>query len=96
MYFGEKLFSTDQRFPVVPEAGTPDHYVKLANDSIKVVTQNVTWDQAKKLCEDDGARLASLRNDWSQAYVELQALNLNTPLWIGLNKMEVEYMVNRG
>lgn len=56
------------------------------NDLIKVVIQPMTWNEAKKHCEDDGAKLASLRNDWAQAYVELMTRNLNTTLWIGLNK----------
>lgn len=48
----------------------------------------MTWDAAKKHCEGDGAKLASLRNEWSQAYIELLALK--APLWIGINKMEVQ------
>ncbi|KAM7379549.1 hypothetical protein PAMP_005095 [Pampus punctatissimus] len=63
-------------------------YVKMANDSIKTVTQKMTWNKAKQHCEGNGAKLASLKNEWNQAYVELMALNLQAPLWIGLNKME--------
>ncbi len=50
----------------------------------------MTWDAAKEHCEDDGAKLASLRNRWSQAYIELLALNLKAPLWIGLYKAQVQ------
>ncbi|KAM7400356.1 hypothetical protein PAMA_004850 [Pampus argenteus] len=64
----------------------PNMYVSVGNDSIKAVTQNLTWDDAKRHCEGDKANLASLRNDWTQAYVELLAMNLKAPLWIGLNK----------
>ncbi|XP_039999699.1 macrophage mannose receptor 1-like [Xiphias gladius] len=53
---------------------------------MKVVTQPMTWIEAKKHCEDDGASLASLRNGWSQSYVELMSQSLNASLWIGLNK----------
>lgn len=65
-------------------------YVKILNDSIKTVTQSMRWEQAKQHCEGDGAQLISLRNGWSQAYVELLAVKLKTPLWIGLNKMQVQ------
>ncbi|KAK7944579.1 hypothetical protein WMY93_000307 [Mugilogobius chulae] len=65
-------------------------YVSLANDSIKVVTQNLTWAQAKANCEKDQANLASLRNEWTQAFVELMAITLKTPLWVGLNKDETK------
>lgn len=50
----------------------------------------MTWDAAMKHCEGDGAKLANLRTVWSQTYVELLALNLNAPLWIGLNKVQVQ------
>uniref|UniRef100_A0A8D0CM87 Mannose receptor, C type 1b n=1 Tax=Sander lucioperca TaxID=283035 RepID=A0A8D0CM87_SANLU len=63
-------------------------YVNLGNDSIKVETKNLTWDDAKKQCEDDKANLASLRTEWTHAYVELLAMNLKAPLWIGLNKKQ--------
>ncbi|XP_010784526.1 macrophage mannose receptor 1-like [Notothenia coriiceps] len=76
----------DPSFPDSPEPTTSSDYVKILNDSVKVVTQNMSWDAAKKHCEDDGARLVNLRNNWSQAYVEMLALNLKAPLWIGLNK----------
>uniref|UniRef100_A0A3B4X378 Mannose receptor, C type 1b n=1 Tax=Seriola lalandi dorsalis TaxID=1841481 RepID=A0A3B4X378_SERLL len=73
-----------------PEPTVTTDYAKIMNDSIKAVTQPMTWDGAKKHCEDDDAKLASLRNEWSQVYVEWLALSLNTSLWIGINKMQVK------
>ena len=61
----------------------------MGNDSVKIVTQNLTWSEAKARCQQDGAHLASIRNEWTRAYIELQALNLNSSIWIGLNKAEV-------
>lgn len=54
------------------------------------MTKNLTWDAAKRQCEGEDAKLASLRNEWTQAYVELQAMNLQVPVWIGLNTDEVQ------
>lgn len=54
----------------------------------------MTWYAAKRNCEGDGAQLASLRNKWSQVYSELIALNLDAPVWIGLNKLEVRGLLN--
>ncbi|XP_076601688.1 macrophage mannose receptor 1b [Chaetodon auriga] len=71
-----------------PDPVIPNIYVTLGNDSIKLVTKNLTWEDAKKHCEGDKANLASLRNDWTQAYVELLAMNLKAPVWIGLNKQQ--------
>ena len=84
------LLSTDSGIQSQTEPTVPDFYVSLGNDSIKVVTQNLTWDDARKKCVGDKANLASLRNDWTQAYVELLAMNLKAPLWIGLNKQQVQ------
>ncbi|TMS09857.1 Macrophage mannose receptor 1 [Larimichthys crocea] len=73
-----------------PEPTIPNIYVSLGNDSVKVVTKNLTWEAAKKQCEGDKATLASLRNDWTLAYVELLTMNLNAPVWIGLNKQQTQ------
>ncbi|XP_078029223.1 macrophage mannose receptor 1-like [Epinephelus lanceolatus] len=78
--------NVDPSLPDSPEPTTSSDYVKILNDSIKVVSQKMNWDGAMKHCEGDGARLASLRNKWTQTYAELLALTLKAPLWIGLNK----------
>ncbi|XP_076601189.1 macrophage mannose receptor 1-like [Chaetodon auriga] len=80
--------NVDSSLPDSPAPTTSTDYVRILNDSIKVVHQQMTWDAAKKHCEDDGAKLTSLRNEWSQAYVELLTLNLKAPLWIGMNKVQ--------
>ncbi|TKS79617.1 Macrophage mannose receptor 1 [Collichthys lucidus] len=73
-----------------PDPTIPNIYVSLGNDSVKVVTKNLTWEAAKKQCEGEKATLASLRNDWTLAYVELLTMNLNAPVWIGLNKQQTQ------
>lgn len=80
------LLSTDPKIPAQPQPTVPNTYVPLGNDSIKAVTQNMTWDDARRHCEGGKASLASLRNELTQAYVELLAINLRAPLWIGLKK----------
>uniref|UniRef100_A0AAQ5XYV6 Mannose receptor, C type 1b n=1 Tax=Amphiprion ocellaris TaxID=80972 RepID=A0AAQ5XYV6_AMPOC len=77
-----------QSLPDSPEPTIPTSYIKILNDSVKVVPQQMDWDAAKKNCDGDGANLASLRNEWMQVYVELLAFSLKAPLWIGLNKMQ--------
>uniref|UniRef100_A0A3B4GEA7 Macrophage mannose receptor 1-like n=1 Tax=Pundamilia nyererei TaxID=303518 RepID=A0A3B4GEA7_9CICH len=70
-----------------PEPTISTNYIKILNDSIKVVPQQMNWDKAAEYCKNDDALLASLRNEWMQAYVELMALNLKAPLWFGLHKI---------
>uniref|UniRef100_A0A3B3BT12 Macrophage mannose receptor 1-like n=2 Tax=Oryzias melastigma TaxID=30732 RepID=A0A3B3BT12_ORYME len=80
------LRNVDPKFPESPEPTTPTDYTKILNDSFKVFPQKMTWDGAQKYCEGDGANLASIKNEWAQAYVEMQAIKLKGPVWIGLNK----------
>ncbi|XP_056277834.1 macrophage mannose receptor 1-like [Pseudoliparis swirei] len=81
------LRNVDISIPDSPEPPMTD-YVNIFNDSFKLVSQKMTWGAAKKNCESDGAKLASLRNQWSEIYVELLALKFKSPMWIGLNKIE--------
>lgn len=81
---------TDPSLPDAPEPTVSSNYITMLNDSFKAVTQLRTWDAANKHCEGDGASLATLQNEWSQMYVELLALTLNTPMWIGMNKAQVK------
>ncbi|KAM9322716.1 macrophage mannose receptor 1-like isoform 2-T2 [Pholidichthys leucotaenia] len=82
------LRNLDPSQPDSTEPTTPTNYIKILNDSIKVITQQMDWDAAQKHCKRDDASLASFKTEWTQAYVELLALNLKTPLWIGLNKLQ--------
>ncbi|KAF3698790.1 Macrophage mannose receptor 1 [Channa argus] len=84
------LRNPDPNIKAQPDPEIPSIYESLGNDSIKVVSQNLTWDDALKHCKGDKANLASLRNEWTRAYVELMAMNLKAPLWIGLNKEKTE------
>ncbi|XP_047445392.1 macrophage mannose receptor 1-like [Mugil cephalus] len=77
--------NVDETFPDSSDP-TPTGYVSIFNDSIKVVTQQMNWYAAQKNCEYDGANLASLRTEGAQVYVELMALDLKAPMWIGLNR----------
>ncbi len=48
----------------------------------------MSWDAARKHCNEDGALLARVGNELVNAYIELLALKGR--LWIGINKMEVQ------
>uniref|UniRef100_A0A673ZBF0 Macrophage mannose receptor 1-like n=1 Tax=Salmo trutta TaxID=8032 RepID=A0A673ZBF0_SALTR len=79
-----------QRIPVPAPTVLPRGWVKLANDSYKVLPQNCTWPEARMQCEAEEGQLASTLDELSAAYLELQALKLQTPLWIGLNRNETQ------
>lgn len=83
------VFLIDPSISSQSETSVPNIYESVGNDSIKAVTKNLTWNDAKKNCEADKASLASLKNEWTQAYIELLVLKLKAPVWIGLNKNQV-------
>uniref|UniRef100_A0A8B9GYZ1 Mannose receptor, C type 1b n=1 Tax=Astyanax mexicanus TaxID=7994 RepID=A0A8B9GYZ1_ASTMX len=66
----------------------PNTYIKLGNSFYKIVQTNMTWAEAQSYCEAEGAKLASIRDAFTQSYIELQTYKVGQPLWIGLNSME--------
>ncbi|XP_049605767.1 macrophage mannose receptor 1 [Syngnathus scovelli] len=58
---------------------------KLGNDSYKLLTQKLRWDEARRQCQADDAELASVLDPVAQAYISLQIFKFNEPVWIGLN-----------
>uniref|UniRef100_A0A3B5AZ46 Macrophage mannose receptor 1-like n=1 Tax=Stegastes partitus TaxID=144197 RepID=A0A3B5AZ46_9TELE len=84
------LRKLDPSLPDANETAIPTNYFKIFNDSIKVVTQQMNWEEAKKNCENDGANLASVRNDWTKLYISLMAIKLQAPLWLGLNSKQTD------
>lgn len=76
---------SDSQIAVKPTTVSPKTFYKLGNDSYKVVTQKMRWDEARRQCQADDAELASILSPVAHAYATLQILKLNEPLWIGLN-----------
>lgn len=81
--------STDPSLPDTPGITISGDYVRILNNSVKAVTQLMKWEEARHHCEGNSAQLISPRNGWLQAYVELLAVTFKTPVWIGLNKLQV-------
>lgn len=81
---------TDPAFKDTAEPTISSDYVNILNDTFKAVAQPLTWDAANSRCESEGSQLATLQSEWSQIYVELVALTLKTPVWIGMNKDKVK------
>ncbi|XP_057680492.1 macrophage mannose receptor 1 [Corythoichthys intestinalis] len=64
---------------------SPKAFYKLGNDSYKLLTQKMHWDEARRRCQADDAELASILDPVAQAYITLQISKLNQSVWIGLN-----------
>lgn len=68
----------------------PKAFNKFGNDSYKLVTQKMKWDEARRQCQADDADLASILHPVTQAYITLQISKHNEPMWIGLNSNVVK------
>uniref|UniRef100_A0A671L2P7 Macrophage mannose receptor 1-like n=1 Tax=Sinocyclocheilus anshuiensis TaxID=1608454 RepID=A0A671L2P7_9TELE len=66
----------------------PKTFVNLGNSSFKVIQENLTWSEANRRCEAEGAHLASIRDLITQAYLELQVYRSKQPMWIGLSSAQ--------
>lgn len=80
----------DPAFKDTAEPTISSDYVNILNNTFKVLTQPLSWDAANTRCESEGNQLATVQSEWSQVYVELVALTLKTPVWIGMNKDKVQ------
>lgn len=77
--------NVDSQIQVPATTVKPKSFFKLGNDSYKLVTQKMKWDEARRQCQADDADLASILSPISQAYISLLLSKHNEPVWIGLN-----------
>uniref|UniRef100_A0AAY4AAK8 Macrophage mannose receptor 1 n=1 Tax=Denticeps clupeoides TaxID=299321 RepID=A0AAY4AAK8_9TELE len=72
---------------IVPPVTTasPKAFFKMGNDSYKLQTEKMSWDEARKQCKADDADLASILDAASQALSLLRMHQYNEPVWVGLN-----------
>lgn len=77
--------NVDSQIEVGPTTVQPKSFYKLGNDSYKLVTQKMKWDEARRQCQADDADLASVLTPVAQAYLTLQMFRYKEPVWIGLN-----------
>lgn len=73
----------------------PKNFVNLGNSSFKVIQENLTWSEANRRCEAEGAHLASIRDLITQAYLELQVYRSKQPMWIGLSSAQVMHQCEK-
>ncbi|XP_036377634.1 macrophage mannose receptor 1-like [Megalops cyprinoides] len=64
---------------------SPKTYYKFGNNSYKLVTQKMNWDEARRQCKADDGELASILDPMSQALLALRMLKYKERVWIGLN-----------
>ncbi|KAJ3611261.1 hypothetical protein NHX12_021277 [Muraenolepis orangiensis] len=78
--------NVDSNIAVKPTTLVPSKaFAKFGNDSYKVQTTKMGWDEARRQCIADDAELASILNPMTHAFVSLQVDRNNASVWIGLN-----------
>lgn len=53
---------------------------------------SMSWGEAKKSCQAEGANLVSVLNVFDQAYVDIITADITTPVWIGLADEMVSFI----
>lgn len=77
--------AADSQIQVPATTVPPASYFKLGNDSYKVQTEKMSWDEARRQCKADDADLASVLDSVTQAFITLRISRLKEPMWLGLN-----------
>lgn len=77
--------AADSQIAVPPTTASTGAFYKLGNDSYKLLTEKMKWDEARRQCQADDGDLASVLDPVSQAFITLQMHKHNEPVWIGLN-----------
>ncbi|XP_059828140.1 macrophage mannose receptor 1 [Hypanus sabinus] len=75
----------DRSLSLKPTTAPGPNYYQYGNNSYKVITVKLKWQDAQKVCEAEGAQLVSIRNAFENSFMMLEANKAGEKLWIGLN-----------
>ncbi|XP_039187522.1 macrophage mannose receptor 1-like [Crotalus tigris] len=70
--------------PTIPAS----HFISYGNSSYSMVSPKMTWEEARKKCESENSKLASIVDPYAESFVWLQVLKYKEPVWIGLSSKE--------
>ncbi|KAK9396216.1 MRC1: Macrophage mannose receptor 1 [Crotalus adamanteus] len=64
------------------------HFINYGNSSYSMVSPKMTWEEARKKCESENSKLASIVDPYAESFIWLQVLKYKEPVWIGLSSKE--------
>lgn len=84
-----RLCDKDSQIAVPATTASTSAFHKLGNDSYKLLTQKMNWEEARRECQADDGDLASVLDPTAEAFITLMMHKHNEPVWIGLNNIVV-------
>lgn len=84
-----RLWDTDSQIAVPATTASTSAFYKLGNDSYKLLTQKMNWEEARRQCQADDGDLASVLDPTAEAFITLMMHKHNESVWIGLNNIVV-------
>ncbi|XP_029139017.1 macrophage mannose receptor 1-like [Protobothrops mucrosquamatus] len=70
--------------PTIPAS----HFISYGNSSYSMVSPKMTWEEARKKCESENSKLASIVDPYAESFIWLQVLKYKETVWIGLSSKE--------
>ncbi|KAG8138948.1 hypothetical protein E2320_001758, partial [Naja naja] len=64
------------------------HYISYENSSYSTVSPKMTWEEARKKCESENSKLATIVDTYAESFIWLQVFKYKEPVWIGLSSKE--------
>ncbi|KAM6451463.1 macrophage mannose receptor 1 [Liasis olivaceus] len=86
--FVEKSFICQKNTGPLPysEATVPaSGYITYGNSSYSIISPKMTWEEARKKCEPEHSKLATIVDPYTESFIWLQVLKYKEPVWIGLS-----------
>ncbi|XP_053322522.1 macrophage mannose receptor 1 [Spea bombifrons] len=71
--------------PIMPTSVPTSNFFTYGNNSYKIVTAKMKWDEARRLCKADDSELVSILDEYDQSFLKARTVRYHEPFWIGLN-----------
>nr|XP_044990947.1 macrophage mannose receptor 1 [Jaculus jaculus] len=76
---------SDPSLPVPPTIAPADGFIKYGESNYSLIKSKLPWHEAEKYCKVHSSRIASVLDPYSNAFVWMQLLPFNVPVWLALN-----------
>ncbi|CAH2282335.1 macrophage mannose receptor 1-like isoform X2 [Pelobates cultripes] len=71
--------------PILPTSTSTSTFTTFGNNSYKIVTSKMKWDEARRVCKADDSELVSILDQYDYSFLRTRLYKYEEPFWIGLN-----------